>query len=422
MNLLEMVAGNQIDKTGEVKKLSVPGSANSKYDVIAIPLEYLYYNDQNGRINTAYKKYKSEKGELTPEVGDSIYNEIFEDFIYDSNKAKMEDTIASIKEKNQQEPGVVLSDGRVIDGNRRLTALRRLQKERGIPQTFNAVILHLDAHSKVDEKKIKEIELDLQLGREERVDYNPIDRIFDVYNTIEVEGLMTKEEYRKASGAGNTKGINRDIRLAKLILKFIDIVSPGDDAINRFYLARDLNLDGPIEEIDSTIDKLKMKDKEAITDAVLVYLAATKADKNPNDNQKDPTRVMRELKTNVLKNPEVLQYYLDAVDDKVDTFIDFFESNPIQSASDLKKFMVQDDTLQETVRKLKESTGHLIHKGQNDSKRRRSLVELEDLRDKLENLSADDFFELTTDENIEAKEILREITDILYKLKKDLKI
>lgn len=418
MNLLEMVAGNQIDKTGEVKKLTIPGSANSKYDVIAIPLEYLYYNDQNGRINTAYKKYKSENGELTPEVGASKYNEIFEDFIYASNKAKMKDTIASIREKNQQEPGVVLSDGRVIDGNRRFTALRRLQKESNIRQTFNAVILHLDAHSKADEKKIKEIELDLQLGREERVDYNPIDRIFDVYNTIEVEKLMTTEEYKKASGAGNTKGINRDIRLAKLILKFIDIVSPGGDAINRFYLARDLNLDGPMEEIESTIDKLKMKDKEAVTDAVLVHLAATKTD----ETQKDSTRVMRELKTNVLKNPDILQYYLDAVDDNVDTFIDFFESNPIQSAGDLKKFVVQDDTLQETVKKLKESTNRLIFKGKKDSERRKSLIELEDLRDKLENLSANDFFELTTDENIEAKEILREITDILYKLKKDLKI
>ena len=418
MNLLEMVAGNQIDKTGEVKKLSIPGNANSEYNVYAIPLKHLYYNDQNGRINTSYKKYKSENGELTPEAGDSKYNEIFERFIFDSNESKMKDTITSIKEKNQQEPGVVLPDGRVIDGNRRFTALRRLQKESGIPQTFNAVILRLDVQSKTDEKKIKEIELDLQLGREARVDYSPIDRIYDVYNTIVVEKLMTKEEYRKASGTKDSRGINRDIRLAELILKFINIVSPGDDAINRFYLANDLKLDGPIEEISSTIDKLKTHDKEAITEAVLVHLAATKTD----ETQKDSTRVMRDLKTNVLKNPQILQYYLTAVDDNVDTFIESFVANPIQSASDLKKFIDQDDTLRETVKKLKKSTDRLIFKGQTDSERRRSLIELEDLRDKLENLSADDFSELTTDENIEAKEILREITDILYKLKNDLKI
>ncbi len=330
----------------------------------------------------------------------------------------MKDTIASIKEKNQQEPGVVLPDGRVIDGNRRFTALRMLQKDRRIAQTFNAVILHLDVQSKADEKKIKEVELDLQLGREARVDYDPIDRIFDVYNTIVVDELMTIEEYKKASSAGNTKGINRDIRLAELILKFINIVSPGGDAIDKFYLARDLKLDGPIEEIESTIDKLKTQDKEAITEAVLVHLAATKID----ETQKDPTRVMRALKTNVLKNREILQYYLPAVDDKVDIIIDYFASNPIQSASDLKKFINQEDASRKACNKLIESTNRLIYKGETDSKRRKSLIELEEMRDNLDNMSADDFSVLTTDEYIEAKDILIEIWDILYKLKNELKI
>lgn len=416
MNLLEMVAGNQFHKTGEVKKLSIPGNANSEYYVYAIPLEYLYYNDQNGRINTAYKKYKSENGELTPEAGNSKYNEVFEEFIYDSNKPKMKDTIASIKEKNQQEPGVVLSDGRVIDGNRRFTALRKLQKERGIPQTFNAVILSLDAQSKADEKKIKEVELDLQLGREARVDYDPIDRIFDVYNTIIVEKLMTHEEYKRASGAGNTKPINKDIRLAELILKFIDIISPGENAIDRFYLARDLKLDGPIEEIGSTIDKLKTQDKKAITEAVLVHLAVSKTD----ENKKDATRVMRDLKNNVLTNSDILQHYLPAVDDKVDTIIEALESNPVKSAADLKVVLDRDVYTREAVEKLKKSTNRLIYKGETNSKRRRSLILLEDIRENLENISADDFSELTTDEFIEAKDTLKDITDILFKLKNKL--
>ncbi|EAE1982283.1 ParB/RepB/Spo0J family partition protein, partial [Listeria monocytogenes] len=176
---------------------------------------------------------------LKPQPGNSDYNEIFEKFIYNSNSRALENTLQSIKEKTQQEPGVVLSDGRVIDGNRRFTALRMYQNQDYIPKTFEAVILSLDVNSENDEKKIKELELDLQLGREERVNYDPIDRIFDVYNTIEVEKLMTVEEYKKASGAGNTKGIKRDIRLAKLILQFIEIVSPGGNPVDKFYLARE---------------------------------------------------------------------------------------------------------------------------------------------------------------------------------------
>jgi len=225
------------------------------------------------------------------------------------------------------------------------------------------------------------------------------------------------EEYKRASGAGNTKGINRDIRLAELILKFVSIVSPGGNSIDKFYLARDLKLDGPIEEIEGTLSKLK-KDKESITEAVLVYLAASKID----DEQKDTTRLIRELKSNVLNNPEMKEYYLDAVDEKIDIIMDAFEENPIKNVTDLKVLVQEDDSLKEEISKLNKSTNKLVIKGKYDSKRKRVFAELENIRDSLEEIDVTDFAELTVDENIDAKQLLVEITDILYKLKKDLKV
>lgn len=414
MNLLEEAVANHLKKTGEKKKLSIRGQVNDKYEVYAIPLKYLYYNDQNGRINTMYKKYSSTHGLLTPEAGNSEYNNIFEEFIIESNKQAMKDTKRSIEEKSQQEPGVVLPDGRVIDGNRRLTALRMIEKETGIPQDFNAVILKLDANSKSDGKTIKELELDLQLGREERINYDPIDRIFDVYNTIEVEKLMTIEEYKKASGAKNTRGINRDIRLAELILKFIGIVSPGGNAIDKFYLARDLKLDGPIEEIEGTINKLKSENKEAITEAVLVYMAMSKA----VDTQNDPTRLMRDLKKNVIQDHERLQHFYDAVDDKVDVIMETFQKHPIQSVNELKSVIEQDSVVQESVEALVESTNRIINKGKITNERTKALIELEDIKESLLEIDAEDFSELTADEHIQARGVIIEIKDILYRLEK----
>lgn len=418
MNLLELAAANQLDLTHEKKKLSVSGQIRDTYDVYAIPLKYLYYNDQNGRINTTYKKYGAEFGELEPEAGDSEYNNVFEKFIFDSNRQALKDTAQSIKVKSQQEPGVVLPDGRVIDGNRRFTALRILQKEDNITKTFSAVILPLDA--KADEKKIKELELDLQLGREERVSYDPIDRIFDVYNTIVVEKLMTTEEYKKASGAGNTKGINRDIRLAELILKFINIVSPSEDSeekqIDKFYLARDLKLDGPIEEIEGTITKMNSEHKEAATDAVLVHLAVLKSD----DEQKDATRMMRDIKTNILKDPERLDHYVKAVDAKVDVIMDAFEEYPINSANDIKVVFSRDEGLQKSAATLKRSAERLVHRGKNDFKRIKALAKLENILETLEDMGPEDFDELTVDERLEAKDVIQEIKDVVFKLNKDL--
>ena len=413
-DLNKLIEEKSIEKTTLTKRLTI-GSEAKDYPVYKFPLEYLYYNDQNGRINTVYHQYISNHGKLTPEIGESKYNEIFEKFIFESKKQALKDTQISISEKGQQEPGVILSDGRVIDGNRRFTALRRIQKETKIQQCFEAVILSFDISNKIDEKKIKELELDLQLGREERVSYDPIDRIFDVYNTIEVQKLMTPEEYKKASGAGNTKGINKDLRLAKLIIKFLSIVAPNENPIDKFYLARELKLDGPLEDIERTINKLK-KDKETITQNVLTILAVQIAKSEVGD--RDITRKIRDVKYNILDNPEMKERFIDATDEHVDNIIDFFESNPINQASDLKNNLNNNLEIAEISSKLLQTTNRLSNKGQITANRRQSLVKLQEIRDTLEDLSSEDLKELYEKEFFEAKEILQEIRDLAFKLSK----
>ena len=407
-DLNELIKNGNIEKTTLTKRLTIGGETKD-YPVYKFPLEYLYYNDQNGRINTVYHQYISNHGKLTPEIGESKYNEIFEKFIFDSKKQALKDTQISISEKGQQEPGVILSDGRVIDGNRRFTALRRIQRETNIKQYFEAVILSFDIKNKLDEKKIKELELDLQLGREERVSYDPIDRIFDVYNTIEVQKLMTPEEYKKASGAGNTKGI------AKLIIKFLSIVAPNENSIDKFYLARELKLDGPLEDIERTINKLK-KDKETITQNVLTILAVQIAKSEIGD--RDITRKIRDVKYNILDNPEMKERFLGATDEHVDNIIDFFEANPIEQASDLKNNLNNNIEIAEISSKLLQTTNRLSNRGQITANRRQSLVKLQEIRDTLEDLSSEDLKELHEEEFFEAKEILQEIRDLAFKLSK----
>ena len=413
-DLNELIKNGNIEKTTLTKRLTIGGETKD-YPVYKFPLEYLYYNDQNGRINTVYHQYISNHGKLTPEIGESKYNEIFEKFIFESKKQALKDTQISISEKGQQEPGVILSDGRVIDGNRRFTALRRIQRDTNIKQYFEAVILSFDIKNKLDEKKIKELELDLQLGREERVSYDPIDRIFDVYNTIEVQKLMTPEEYKKASGAGNTKRINKDLRLADLIIKFLSIVAPNENPIDKFYLARELKLDGPLEDIERTINKLK-KDKETITQNVLTILAVQIAKSEVGD--RDITRKIRDVKYNILENPEMKEHFISATDEHVDNIIDFFESNPIDQASDLKNNLNNNLEIAEISSKLLQTTNRLSNRGQIAANRRQSLVKLQEIRDTLEDLSSEDLKELHEEEFFEAKEILQEIRDLAFKLSK----
>lgn len=413
-DLQQLIEQGQIEKTDLTKRLTINGQSKT-YTVYKFPLKYLYYNDQNGRINTVYHQYIANHSRLVPEPGNSEYNEIFEDLIFKSKEQALKDTQLSIQERGQQEPGVVLSDGRVIDGNRRFTALRRLERSRDIPQYFEAAILSFDIDNKIDEKKIKELELDLQLGREERVSYDPIDRIFDVYNTIKVQKLMTPEEYKKASGAGNTKGINRDLRLAQLIIKFLDIISPNQNPVDKFYLARELKLDGPIEEIEGTLNKLK-KDKETITTNVLTTLAVQIV--IPDQGDGDTTRKMRSIKKNILNNPDIKQYYIEATDNHVDDIIDHFIDNPVEKAEDLRKTIESNQNVVDAANSLLQTTNRLSNKGEVASDRRQSLVRLQEIRDDLEDLSKEDLKELHENEYFEAKNVLIEIRDLAYKLLK----
>lgn len=413
-DLNELIKNGDIEKTTLTKRLTIGGETKD-YPVYKFPLEYLYYNDQNGRINTVYHQYISNHRKLTPEIGDSKYNEIFEKFIFESKKQALKDTQISISEKGQQEPGVILSDGRVIDGNRRFTALRRIQRDTNIKHYFEAVILSFDIKNKIDEKKIKELELDLQLAREERIGYDPIDRIFDVYNTIEVQKLMTLEEYKQASGAGNTRGINRDIRLARLIIKFLDIIAPNQNPIDKFYLARELKLDGPIEDIEGTINKLK-DNKETITQNVLATLAVYIAKSDEGDG--DITRKMRSIKKNILNNPDIKKHYIEATDSHVDEIIECFEDNPVEKVEDLRKNIESNPDALAAANSLLQTTNRLSNKGEAAADRRQSLVKLQEIRDTLEDLSSEDLKELHEKEFFEVKEILQEIRDLAFKLSK----
>ncbi len=143
-NLLELVKKDEIAATGAQPKLptTIPNLTDNMLKVYRIPLSYLYFNDENGRISTQMKR---EGYQLTPQIDevDSTYNDKIATFIAEDNQTALKKTKTSIKEKGQQVYGYVLNDGRVIDGNRRFTALRQIQKESGTSQYFEAVILPL---------------------------------------------------------------------------------------------------------------------------------------------------------------------------------------------------------------------------------------------------------------------------------------
>lgn len=122
--LQDGVKEGYIIPTDVTRKITMDG-VTKVYQVYKIKLSCLYYNDQNDRIATWISKYKADNALEYFDISDrEQYNSVIQQFIIDSNPSAIDKTKSNISMVDQREPGVVLNDGRIIDGNRRFTCLR----------------------------------------------------------------------------------------------------------------------------------------------------------------------------------------------------------------------------------------------------------------------------------------------------------
>ena len=255
MHLINDGIENKVVFSGNSDKKLVIDNHTKTYPIYKIRLDQLYYNDQNDRIATWIAQYKTEHNiiSLDPENRED-YNSLIHNFITESNRDAIRKTENNIALVGQQECGVVLSDGRIIDGNRRFTCLRNIERSTGKTQYFDAVIL--DHSIENNAKQIKMLELMLQHGVDEKVGYNPIERLVGVYTDIIDRKLLSVREY--ADSVNQTESeIQLEVEKAKLMVEFLEFIN----APKQFHLARHFNLVDPMKELYTMLKKIKDDDR-----------------------------------------------------------------------------------------------------------------------------------------------------------------
>lgn len=290
MNLLEMIDdGVNIKPTGANHKIVIDGKPEM-YPVYSIKLEFLRYNVQNDRIASWISRYKAEHGEgAFNELDVAACNDIIEGFIVDSNKDAIEKTQRSIVLRSQERPGVVLADGLIVDGNRRFTCLRRLAAKNPSFGWFEAVVLPESLGN--DSKKIKMLELSIQHGEEEKVGYDPVDRLVGIYNDIISSNLLSKEEYAQCIGV-EPKELEKEIIKARYMNEFLEFANAKD----QFHLARELKVAGVINELQGVLKKCKSDDQEEDVKNIVFANMIT-------EPQGDIVRFVRKIKP-ILEGPD----------------------------------------------------------------------------------------------------------------------
>ncbi|EOZ4046547.1 ParB N-terminal domain-containing protein [Staphylococcus pseudintermedius] len=304
-----------IEKTEANKKLTVDG-ITKVYPVYKIKLSELYYNDQNDRIATWISKYKIEN-KITDfeKYNIETYNDKIGEFIKSSDEKAYKKTKNNIEAIGQQEPAIVLKDGRIIDGNRRFTCLRALAQNNTKFNYLESIIIDKDIEN--SKKEIKLLELYLQHGKEERVDYKPIDRLVGIYNDINKNNLITIKEYADNTGQSE-KEVKQLLDRAILMNEFLEFINMPE----HYYLARELDLDGPLNEINTILKKVKNdEDREDSKNILFTYLIM-----KPNSDMTRYVRHINKLVNNVQFKP-FLEENLELTERFLEKF-DEIEENP----------------------------------------------------------------------------------------------
>lgn len=285
-SLLKLVDTELVQRTTLSRKVTY-GGKTTVYPVYKVRLDALYYNDQNDRIATWISNYEAENGAgALSDLNTETYNRIIENFIYESNPDSIQKTQRNIGIVGQREPGVTLADGRIVDGNRRFTCLRRLQREKGEQQWFETVIMDVDMRE--DRKQIKQLELSIQHGEEKKVDYDPIDYAVGTYRDIVQTKLLTVEEYA-ASTNESLAEVKQRLTIAEIVSEFLEYAKvPEQYHIAREYQVYSLFTEmlAPLKQLD---DEDKKKLKKIVFNNVLIKAIP------------DQRKFIRDLK-NLIKN------------------------------------------------------------------------------------------------------------------------
>lgn len=339
---------NNLIKLDRKEKLTVDGHTEN-YQVYKIKLSDLYYNDQNDRIASWISKYKFDN-HIEEMNFDNIeeYNELVSKFIIRSNENAFKSTKKNIELIGQEVPAVVLMDGRIIDGNRRFTCLREIEKEKKETGYIEAIVLEKDVTS--DQKAIKLLELYLQHGREERIGYNPVDRLVGVYKDIVKTKLLTVEEYARTTNS-EEKEVKEMVKRAELMVEFLEFINMPE----QYHIARDLEIEGPIREIEAVLKKAK--DEETREDIKNIIFASIIM--KPKG---DITRYIRDFK-NILNSSyqeefierqlDLTEKVLEKIDEAEEVNSEYINHN-VRSQEEIKDEMLEDfEKYQERLKKNK---------------------------------------------------------------------
>ena len=344
LSLIKLAKEGKLEKTGAKPKLpiKVDGVSSETLDVYKIPLDYLYYNDKNGRIATGISQYE---GELHPanDQDNPNYNIFVEKLIEQDNTNALKRTTNSIKESGQQVYGYVLDDGRIVDGNRRFTALRDIHRTTGKTVYFEAVVLPFSYNNSTERVKIKKLELATQMGVEERQSYDPVDLAVDIYQTTGGEApIMTQADYAADSHMRPTE-VKKYYDGAVYMRKFLEFIGTSK---NKYNILKESKVWSLFYEMGKSLSKNFGNDPESQVrknETMMSYFGVILYQIHVGVSGITSRTHIREYGKNIVNNSADNEDFNDDVADMVDDLSESLQDDEIETTSDLMQSLTDEN-------------------------------------------------------------------------------
>lgn len=264
MEILDLSVNDNMEEWGikrtPKEKILILAGQSKPVEVYQIPVDILVYNPSNGRMFMEAKRFENEEHTKLETLKDSDpkkYNDEVENLIWSTNEEKNLSTKRDIEKYGQIEPGVVLDNGIVLDGNRRFTCLRRLHREHPNEEKyayFLAAIVKFDG-KQITRKILKEYELRVQFGTDEKVGYNVINKNMSLYELIEKsDNDFDYNSVADLLGNGtNPSDVLKICNTCRLVDEFLDYINKPEE----YQIAEDMKIYWPLEPLSSYLNNEK---------------------------------------------------------------------------------------------------------------------------------------------------------------------
>lgn len=248
--IAEITGGNYFSTDGKGKRIRYCGDVKTFIEY-EIPMDLIIYNVENGRIASLVKSYEREHSSLNPEKDED--SKQIAQFLYDSNDIANKKTKRNIVSNGQLETGIITCDGVLVDGNRRVSLMRQIlsdssfsTSERARCEKFRAIVLPEDA----DKKEILRLETTFQMGADEKVGYNAIEKYLHAQDLAD-QGFSTSDisEFMNLDGATE---VTKLLEIKQLIDEYLEYFG-----LDGLYTRLPKGFEDDLQKLNTAIRKIK---------------------------------------------------------------------------------------------------------------------------------------------------------------------